>query len=515
MVLRGVVDSPELEILRQGSRQLHVMECLEGGNVVGDLSGVSQDDVVVLASASSSIEVVVESWWKMKSSGFQNIYVFNGNAADIQIADGEPQELDFQEELQSDENSDAVILYTGDSTVFEEGHVPESFFCSKEELLEDSTRLAPERTLRQVMGRLGALQPGRVVSTGPGAFLSAFVLFALGKPEGDLKILRNDIPAEDLLETGMVYNVDIAVIGGGAAGLSAALALGRSLRKTVLFNCNAQRNLPSAHANGVFTRDHTSPSVLYAAAKADLERYSRFVTINLNQVQSIEGGWKAGLFQICTDSEVFVARKIVLATGVVDQLPDVAGLAELWGKKVFHCPYCHGFEVQAKKWAILLGGPFDPRMKHFAPLLQHWASELHVFVNGTPFPEEVLDEFKLSGIFVNTMTVLEVRQVGDQVALKGDDTVTLDAIFIAPTTSQRGQSLIQQLGCDVDPHFHFVSVGEDFSTSVRGVFAAGDMIHLRHAISAAASQGYLAGASANNQLILDDYEYALDCAKML
>ncbi len=166
---------------------------------------------------------------------------------------------------------------------------------------------------------------------------------------------------------------DVVVVGGGAAGLSAALVLGRARRRVAVVDAGAPRNAPAAHMQGYLSRDGMAPADLLAAGRAEVTGYG--VELIADQVATIEPGFGVRLAGGRGRAQ---ARRILLATGVTDELPDIAGVRERWGRDLLHCPYCHGWEVRDQPLGVL--GTLPGSVQH-ALLVRQWSDDVVFFVN--------------------------------------------------------------------------------------------------------------------------------------
>jgi thioredoxin reductase len=300
----------------------------------------------------------------------------------------------------------------------------------------------------------------------------------------------------------MLGNFDAVVIGGGAAGLSAALALGRAMRRVLLSSCGAPRNAPAHAAHNVFTRDGTPPLELVRIGIEQLRPYN--VTIRDECVSDIVA---EGDGFIVTLSDVSArARGVVLATGVRDVLPEVPGFRELWGNGVFHCPYCHGWEVAGLPLGIYGKGE---AALHFATLLRAWSSDIVLFTDGsselTCEDEEMI---RANGIVIRHERVS--RLVGGNglefVELAAGEMVARAGLFMRPAQEQRSDIAVK-LGCAVNAQER-VEADALGRTNVPFVFVAGDMGPGMQSVIAAAATGAGAGAGLNHDLLSADLRAA-------
>ncbi|WP_141014916.1 NAD(P)/FAD-dependent oxidoreductase [Nocardioides sambongensis] len=299
---------------------------------------------------------------------------------------------------------------------------------------------------------------------------------------------------------------DVAVIGAGSAGLQAALTLGRMRRRTIVFGTDRYRNDPAHAMQNFLGHDGTPPAELRAAARKDVEAYAS-VTFADRGVTRISGAADEFVVEYDGDGPVTV-RRIVLATGVVDELPDVPGLAELYGDVVAHCPYCHGHEMADGPIGFLGVGPHTPVL---AELIGRLATEVVMLSNGVP--REELDPATLAalgGADVRTAAVTGVRRTDDGVAVALADgaEVELHGLFVHPAWRQAAP-FPEQLGLETG-ELGGVLVDIMGATSRPGVYAAGDLAHHRDlpmpmaSVLQAAAAGQVAASAADRDLAMAD-----------
>lgn len=289
---------------------------------------------------------------------------------------------------------------------------------------------------------------------------------------------------------------DTAIIGGASAGLAAALTLGRSARKTVVFDTGAPRNRPAAHAHNFFTRDGVPPSEILAIGREQLKPYP---SVQLMQEEVISAEKNGTHFQLKTASgKLFNARSIILATGVKDILPDIEGVAALWGNRIIHCPYCHGWEVRDQPVAIIANGE---DAAHLAAMVRNLNKDVVILTNGKSTIEGKMP------IPVIEKTIRKVEEDNDQIKITFTDgsSVHKHAAYLKAVRLDFRNALAQQLGCELQEG-GAVKVDPMFKTTVPGVFAAGDLSHPGfHQISMAAAGGHAAAAVCNGMLSMEDF----------
>ncbi len=194
-------------------------------------------------------------------------------------------------------------------------------------------------------------------------------------------------------EAEMAEKYDVVVVGAGAAGLSAALMLGRSKRRTLVLDGGPPRNAPSEHSHGFFTRDGASPEELLRHGRRDLEAYP---SVEVREGVAVGASGSDGDFEVGLDGgEAVAARKILLASGVVDEMPDIPGFAEAWGRGIFHCPYCHGWEVRDAPLAVYGDGA---SLMHRVVLIRNLSRDLVAITDGSGVSDE--DRGKVSALGV-------------------------------------------------------------------------------------------------------------------
>ena len=297
--------------------------------------------------------------------------------------------------------------------------------------------------------------------------------------------------------------LDALVVGGGFAGLSAALLLARTRRRVLVLDAGLPRNRFAAHSHGVLAQDGRSGSAILADARTQLAAYSNATMLGTT-VQAIAGS--DGDFVVATtDGGTFGARKLLLAIGVADTLPELPGLAERWGISVLHCPYCHGYEIGGGAIGVLAG---NAHAAQHAALIADWG-EVTLLLNGRP-GLDVADRELLQrrGVRVEAEPVAALDGEGttlDAAVLQSGRRVPLRALFVASQTHPAG-ALVASLGCALDttPLGTVIRTDANKETSVPGVFAAGDAALARSNITLAAADGVSAGVSLHQALIAAD-----------
>ena len=297
---------------------------------------------------------------------------------------------------------------------------------------------------------------------------------------------------------------EAAIIGGSSAGLAAALTLGRFGRRVIVFDSGAPRNKPAAHAHNFFTRDGEPPAELLRIAREQLKPYPSIVL----QPLSITGAEKTpdGFQLTGSGGERFATKKLIITTGVKDLLPAIGGMAELWGQSVFHCPYCHGWEVKGEPVAIIANGD---NAWHFAQIVSALNKDIAFLTNGpSTLSEEQTGKLRRKGfsIIETPLSAIQKENGGIRIVFADGESIHRTAAYYRGDNLQYHNELARQLGCELSDAGSVVVNGM-FETSVPGVFAAGDVSHDRlHQVSMAAAGGHTAAAACNGQLCAEDFE---------
>ncbi|MCS7481312.1 NAD(P)/FAD-dependent oxidoreductase [Umezawaea endophytica] len=302
--------------------------------------------------------------------------------------------------------------------------------------------------------------------------------------------------------------VDVVVIGGGAAGLSAAVVLGRARREVVVVDAGSPRNAPAEGVHGFLTRDGISPGELVAIGRAEAEKYgARIVDGVVTGVSNGDGGFVVDL----ADGGTLRSRRVLVATGLVDELPDVAGLAERWGRDVIHCPYCHGWEVRDRPIGILATGPMAT---HSALLFRQLSDDVVVFRHTAPaLSDEQAEQLAARGITVVEGEVVAVEVEDDRltgVRLASGEVVAREAVVVMPHVAARADVLAalgvkatdwEMAGQVLGSH---VTADAGGATEVPGVWVAGNVTDPRAQVVTSAAAGVMAGAGVNADLIAEE-----------
>lgn len=295
---------------------------------------------------------------------------------------------------------------------------------------------------------------------------------------------------------------DVIIVGGSYAGLSAAMSLGRSLRKVLVIDSGKPCNQQTPHSHNFLTRDGETPAELAAIAKTQVLAYPTVKIINAfaDSAAKTDFGFKL----TTADHQQFKTKKIVLATGVKDIFPNIIGFANCWGISVLHCPYCHGYEVKSKKLGVIANGEIG---FEFSKLIYNLSKDLTIFTNG-PIEIDQASQQKLASKNINIVAkqideLLHENGLVNTIKFKDGSTQPIDAIF-ARVGMEQNTKIITDLGIKLTD-LGYVEVDFMKKTNVAGVFAAGDCTNMLRAVAEAVAAGNVAGAIVNKELVAEEF----------
>ncbi|MDJ0395631.1 NAD(P)/FAD-dependent oxidoreductase [Rhodococcus sp. G-MC3] len=295
---------------------------------------------------------------------------------------------------------------------------------------------------------------------------------------------------------------DVVIVGGSAAGLSAALMLTRSRRRVAVVDSGEPRNSPAQHVHGFLTREGISPTELLDAGRAEVVEYGG--TIINDRARAIEP--KSNGFLVRCGTAELETRSVLVATGLHDELPDIPGVAEQWGIDVLHCPYCHGHEVRDTPIAVI-GGDNRPFSVHQAALLRQWSSDIVFFTNTIELTTEERKRISPRARIIDGRVSHIATQDGRvrAVALENGDSISRASVFVGPRFIPRDE-LLTDLGCETTED-GWVTVDPTGRTSVPGVWAAGNVVDSAAQLVNSVAAGSKAGIALNHYLLeLDIHE---------
>ncbi|MGW4174971.1 NAD(P)/FAD-dependent oxidoreductase [Streptomyces rubiginosohelvolus] len=312
---------------------------------------------------------------------------------------------------------------------------------------------------------------------------------------------------------------DVVIVGGGAAGLSGALALGRARRSVLVIDAGEPRNAPASHVHNYLGRESTPPGELLAIGRGEAAGYG--AEIVEGRVASAErlpesGDGEQGFRVVTEDGRSVEARRLLVTTGLVDELPPVPGLAARWGREVLHCPYCHGHEVADRPIGVLATGPLAV---HQALMWRQWSDDVTLFLHTGPEPtEEEYEQLAARDVAVVDGEVTGLEVADDRftgVALASGRVVPREALVVQARFTARSAVLeslglkpvAQEMGGTVIGSY--IPTDLTGATEVPGVWAAGNVTRLTEQVIGAAAAGLMAGGAVNGDLITEDTRLAV------
>ena len=300
---------------------------------------------------------------------------------------------------------------------------------------------------------------------------------------------------------------DVVVIGGGAAGLSAALVLTRALRRVAVVDAGEPRNAPAERMHGFLSRDGLSPAELLRLGREEIIGYgSDVIAARVDDVRPPDDANPR--FEVhLADGDVLCARRVLFASGLRDLLPEIPGVRERWGRDLLHCPYCHGYEVRDQPLGVLGGSP--EAVAH-ALLIRQWSSDLVIFPHTDDLTDDQREALLARAVGVVEGPVASLRVEDDvltAVELADGRVVRRTAVFIRPQMVPRDEAMTS-LGCATDEHGWVVTDGTG-RTSVGGVWVAGNLSDPRAQVITAAGEGSAAAIAINASLVEEDVARAV------
>ena len=297
---------------------------------------------------------------------------------------------------------------------------------------------------------------------------------------------------------------EVIIVGGSYAGLSAAMALGRSLRNVLIIDSGRPCNAQTPHSHNFITQDGIAPKLIAENAMKQVLAY-KTVTF-LSDIVTTADKEKEHFKVQTKNNKTFACKKILFTTGVKDVMPQIQGFPQCWGISVLHCPYCHGYEVRNEKTGILANGEtaFD-----LCKLIQHWTDDLTLFTNGKPDlsveQKAVIEKLNIKVIEKEISELEHSNGVLDRIAFTDGSKFPLKAIF-SRTAFEQHCNVPFALGCALSDE-GYIDVDFFQKTSVDGIFAAGDNTTRMRTVSLAVAAGTKAGASINMELINEKLPY--------
>ncbi|UJJ60226.1 NAD(P)/FAD-dependent oxidoreductase [Rhodanobacter denitrificans] len=288
---------------------------------------------------------------------------------------------------------------------------------------------------------------------------------------------------------------DVIVVGGSYSGMAAALQLLRARRSVLIIDGGKRRNRRASHSHGFLGQDGADPAQLARVARAQLATYPTLTWLDGEVDQA--AGTKDD-FRVTCGGTAYLAKRLLLAIGVLDRLPEIPGLSERWGKSVFHCPYCHGYELDRGRIGVIATGP---KSIHQAQLLPEWG-DTTFFLNGAfELNEAAAEELARRGVSVEVDRIALIEESAD-VVLNDGRRMSFAGLFTAPR-NEPSTTVAEQLDCRLIDTGMGVQIwtGETKETTAPGVFACGDAARVPHSVSLAVGDGAWAGAQLHRSLV--------------
>lgn len=291
---------------------------------------------------------------------------------------------------------------------------------------------------------------------------------------------------------------DVVIVGGGPAGLSASLNLGRARKRVLLCDAGPRRNAAAEQIHGFVTQDGTPPADFRRMGRRQLEPYTSVEARDV-QVETIRG--ERGVFQVGLSTGIVEARRVLLCTGMIDELPDIDGFRELWGRSIFQCPYCHGWEVRDRRFGYLAP---DVDSLDFALFLRNWTSSVVVLTDGRyAIPSEARLRLDSAEVRVEERRIARLSAsegLLDRIEFADGDPLRLEVLFARPP--QRQVAVVQSIGLELDAG-GYVRTDENRQTSIPGIYAAGDLVTPVQSAVLAAASAVQAAARLNHELTVE------------
>ncbi len=296
-------------------------------------------------------------------------------------------------------------------------------------------------------------------------------------------------------------NFDVIIIGGSYAGLSASMALGRSLRNVLIIDSGKPCNRQTPYSHNFITHDGSTPKEISDLAKEQVLKYE---TVQFHEGEVVKMIKNATEYTVTTaNSEEFYAKKLIIAAGIKDVMPDIPGFSECWGISILHCPYCHGYEVRNKKTGILSNGDiaFD-----FSKLVFNLTKDLTLFTNGkSGFTPDQTDQLERNKIEITEDNIAEVQHENGQIqkiVFENSREVSLEALYAKIPFKQNINT--EDLALELTEQ-GFIKVDAMQKTNIPGVFACGDNVTMMRSVANAVAQGNFTGAVVNRELTEEEF----------
>lgn len=322
---------------------------------------------------------------------------------------------------------------------------------------------------------------------------------------GGLGILSAVLPLSSFIKFNSMEikeNFEVIIVGGSYAGLSAAMSLGRSLRRVLIIDSGLPCNRQTPHSHNFITQDGEKPSIISHTAKTQVLKYN---TVTFYSDVAISGEKVGNGFKIQTQSgQEFHAKKVVFATGIKDTIPDIPGFKESWGISIVHCPYCHGYEHRSQKTGIMANGE---KAFHLASLVNNLTNNLTIFTSGKPdFSAEQIEKLNKHNIGIIESKISGFDQVNgyiNKVHFTDGSGKNYQTVYAALPFTQHSDIPVK-IGCKLN-EFGYIKVNEFNKTNIEGVYACGDNTNMMRSVANAVQSGNMVGAIINAELTNESF----------
>lgn len=298
-------------------------------------------------------------------------------------------------------------------------------------------------------------------------------------------------------------NFDVIIVGGSYSGLAAGMALGRSLKRTLIIDSGLPCNRQTPHSHNFVTHDGKTPKEISSLARQQVAKYD---TVSFFDGLAVSGSKTTTGFNIQTDTgEIFSAAKLIFATGIKDIMPDIPGFAECWGISVLHCPYCHGYEVRNETTGILGNGEYA---MEFSAMISNWTKDLTLFTNGkSTLTSDQTDKIRRHNIVIVEKEIGRIDHAGGKLAgivFKDGSASSIKALYSRVQFVQHS-SIPQALGCELTEE-GYIKVDALQKATIPGIFACGDNSGRLRTVANAVSTGAFAGMAVNKEMIMEKFD---------
>ena len=295
---------------------------------------------------------------------------------------------------------------------------------------------------------------------------------------------------------------DVIIIGGSYSGLAAGMALGRAFKKVLIIDSGKPCNRQTPHSHNFITHDGDTPAAIAGLAKLQVSSYNSVQFFNgfATSGSKIENGFEIAV----ASGETFAAKKLIIATGIKDIMPDIDGFAACWGISVLHCPYCHGYEIRNEKTGILGNGEFAYDL---ARLISNWTNDLTLFTNGistlTIDQTRQLVKHRISIVEKEVKSLQHTNGYIENIIFRDGATTALKAIY-APVPFEQHCTIPELLGCKLTEE-GYIKIDTFQETTVSGVYACGDNVSRMRTVANAVGVGTTAGMTVSKKMIIEKF----------